>query len=293
MRASPPNHVSVVAHDIEVSRRFYVEELGLEPLPTPDFGFPVVWLHAGDCQVHLFERPGEPPSHAHFGARDRRFHARLPTHEGARRTRPRDLRKRDVRATGRRNPDVRARPGREPRSSSTIATHPRSRTTRCRSTRGSPMRSPQEVRAAPRCDPLARGQRRNDGSARPQPGASASVPQTLMPSSGLCALVRLLRLRLAIGDTLRGGRLDLGERRSRGLPGSRITIRSPAFEPGGVDHGRDAVRPVEEHRVAVGRERLPGRRWPIMSRSARRLPPLTSIVTLPLASVETSVPRKR
>ena len=35
--------------------------------PTPDFGFPVVWLAAGDCQVHLFERPGEPPSHAHFG----------------------------------------------------------------------------------------------------------------------------------------------------------------------------------------------------------------------------------
>jgi len=61
------NHVSVVAHDLEASRRFYVDELGLEQLPTPDFGFPVVWLRAGDRQVHLFERPGEPPSHAHFG----------------------------------------------------------------------------------------------------------------------------------------------------------------------------------------------------------------------------------
>ena len=47
--------------------RFYVDELGLEPLPTPDFGFPVIWLAAGTCQVHLFERPGEAPSHAHFG----------------------------------------------------------------------------------------------------------------------------------------------------------------------------------------------------------------------------------
>jgi catechol 2,3-dioxygenase-like lactoylglutathione lyase family enzyme len=61
------NHVSVVAHDLEASRRFYVDELGLEQLPTPDFGFPVVWLRAGDRQLHLFERPGEPPSHAHFG----------------------------------------------------------------------------------------------------------------------------------------------------------------------------------------------------------------------------------
>jgi catechol 2,3-dioxygenase-like lactoylglutathione lyase family enzyme len=61
------NHVSVVARDLAVSMRFYVDELGLEPLPTPDFGFPVVWLSAGDRQVHLFERPGEPPSHAHFG----------------------------------------------------------------------------------------------------------------------------------------------------------------------------------------------------------------------------------
>ena len=61
------NHVSIVAHDLEASLRFYVDELGLVPLPTPDFGFPVIWLAAGDCQIHLFERPGEPPSHAHFG----------------------------------------------------------------------------------------------------------------------------------------------------------------------------------------------------------------------------------
>ena len=61
------NHVSVVAHDLSDSQRFYVEELGLEPLPTPDFGFPVIWLRAGDSQLHLFERPGMPPPQAHFG----------------------------------------------------------------------------------------------------------------------------------------------------------------------------------------------------------------------------------
>jgi catechol 2,3-dioxygenase-like lactoylglutathione lyase family enzyme len=60
------NHVSVVARDLAESIRFYVDVLGLEPLPTPDFGFPVQWLRAGDLQVHLFERPDEPPTYAHL-----------------------------------------------------------------------------------------------------------------------------------------------------------------------------------------------------------------------------------
>jgi catechol 2,3-dioxygenase-like lactoylglutathione lyase family enzyme len=60
------NHVSVVARSLEESVRFYVDELGLELLPTPTFALPVQWLRAGDLQLHLFERPDEPPSHAHF-----------------------------------------------------------------------------------------------------------------------------------------------------------------------------------------------------------------------------------
>lgn len=66
MRAAGLNHVSVVAHDLDESVRFYVDVLGLEPLPTPDFGFPVQWLRAGSLQVHLFERPDDPPTYAHF-----------------------------------------------------------------------------------------------------------------------------------------------------------------------------------------------------------------------------------
>ena len=61
------NHVSVVARDLEESVRFYRDVLGLERLPTPNFEFPVAWLRAGDLQLHLFERPGAAPSHAHFG----------------------------------------------------------------------------------------------------------------------------------------------------------------------------------------------------------------------------------
>jgi catechol 2,3-dioxygenase-like lactoylglutathione lyase family enzyme len=60
------NHVSVVARDLQESVAFYVEVFGLDPVATPDFGFPVQWLLAGDRQLHLFERPDEPPATAHF-----------------------------------------------------------------------------------------------------------------------------------------------------------------------------------------------------------------------------------
>jgi catechol 2,3-dioxygenase-like lactoylglutathione lyase family enzyme len=65
-RAVGVNHVSIVAHDLDESERFYVEVLGLEPVPTPTFAFPVRWLKAGELQVHLFARPDAPPTYAHL-----------------------------------------------------------------------------------------------------------------------------------------------------------------------------------------------------------------------------------
>jgi len=55
MRATRINHVSVSARDIEESVRFYTQVLGLEPVATPDFGFPVQWLQLGEVQLHVFE----------------------------------------------------------------------------------------------------------------------------------------------------------------------------------------------------------------------------------------------
>lgn len=55
MRATRINHVSVSARDLSESVRFYVEVLGLTPVATPDFGFPVQWLQLGDVQIHVFE----------------------------------------------------------------------------------------------------------------------------------------------------------------------------------------------------------------------------------------------
>ena len=61
------NHVSVVARDLGESQRFYEDLFAMEALPTPNFGFPVVWLRHGSSQLHLFERPDGPPVYHHFG----------------------------------------------------------------------------------------------------------------------------------------------------------------------------------------------------------------------------------
>ncbi len=65
MRATGLNHVSISARELAESVRFYHEVFGMEPVPTPNFGFPVQWMRVGDLQVHLFERPDEPPMYHH------------------------------------------------------------------------------------------------------------------------------------------------------------------------------------------------------------------------------------
>ncbi len=68
MRATGFNHVSISALNLEESARFYEEVFGLERLPTPTFGNPVVWFRLGDGQLHLFQRgEAEAPQFHHFG----------------------------------------------------------------------------------------------------------------------------------------------------------------------------------------------------------------------------------
>lgn len=61
------NHVSVNARNLKESVDFYVDLLGAEPIPTPNFGIPVQWLALGRTQLHLFERDLTPTSHHHLG----------------------------------------------------------------------------------------------------------------------------------------------------------------------------------------------------------------------------------
>ena len=61
------NHVSVSARDLATSVEFYVDLLGAEPIPTPNFGLPVQWLAIGRSQLHLYEKDVQPTSHDHVG----------------------------------------------------------------------------------------------------------------------------------------------------------------------------------------------------------------------------------
>jgi len=61
------NHVSINAVDIEEAGRFYEELLGMERLPTPNFGFPVYWLRLGAVQLHLFQTGSRSGGNHHVG----------------------------------------------------------------------------------------------------------------------------------------------------------------------------------------------------------------------------------
>lgn len=67
MPATSFNHVSISARTLDEAVRFYQDLFGMEVIPTPNFGFPVQWLRIGSLQLHIFERPGEPPRYHHLG----------------------------------------------------------------------------------------------------------------------------------------------------------------------------------------------------------------------------------
>lgn len=77
MVSSRLNHVSVLANDLEESAQFYEEVLDMRRVPTPNFDVEVVWLEIGDGggQLHLFDRPVEPPQYHHFGVTAADFEA--------------------------------------------------------------------------------------------------------------------------------------------------------------------------------------------------------------------------
>ena len=80
MRILDLNHVAILVSDIDRSRRFYEEVLGLEPIPRPDFDFPGAWFRIGAPgpggealqELHLIARRPEtfrPPRDRHFAFR--------------------------------------------------------------------------------------------------------------------------------------------------------------------------------------------------------------------------------
>lgn len=56
------DHVTVVVKDLDRSRKFYVDSLGMREVPRPGFTFPGLWFQAGTTQIHLIgEHEGAPP----------------------------------------------------------------------------------------------------------------------------------------------------------------------------------------------------------------------------------------
>ena len=47
------DHVTVVVKDLQRSREFYVDALGMQPVPRPNFSFEGLWFQAGTTQIHL------------------------------------------------------------------------------------------------------------------------------------------------------------------------------------------------------------------------------------------------
>jgi catechol 2,3-dioxygenase-like lactoylglutathione lyase family enzyme len=79
------HHVSLPVSDLDRSRRFYTEVLGLREIARPPFDFPGAWFQVGsDQQLHLIV--GE---HSTFreskrlDSRDIHFAVRITSHRGA------------------------------------------------------------------------------------------------------------------------------------------------------------------------------------------------------------------
>ncbi len=66
MKALGLNHLSVAATDLEKSLSFYESVLGMERIPTYNFGFTTQYLRCGDLQVHVFLLEDKIPFYQHF-----------------------------------------------------------------------------------------------------------------------------------------------------------------------------------------------------------------------------------
>ena len=70
------NHFSIRTTDLEASRRFYADVLGLTVGPRPDFAFPGLWMYRGDhgdagnAAVHLIGIDRDEAALAGSGAVD-------------------------------------------------------------------------------------------------------------------------------------------------------------------------------------------------------------------------------
>ena len=278
MRATGFNHVSLVAHDLERSVRFYTEIFGMEKIATYTFAFPVQYLRLGDLQLHLFERDAPAPAYHHIGIDVDDYE------EAYRRARELEILEKEsffsghVRAARRQRPDVRARPCGQPR---------RARLARRVDPRPLGLPRDQEARRRRRAD--AGGAAVDavpDAGMKPPPFAY-HAPATVEETLGLLARRRRPRAGRRAEprpapevppDPARGARGHQRRRRPRRHRGARRRPahrrpRPPAAAPGGRAPSRATSRCCARRRATSATPRPAGAaRSAGRSRSARRGP---------------------
>jgi catechol 2,3-dioxygenase-like lactoylglutathione lyase family enzyme len=53
------DHVTIICADLEATRRFYVDVLGMTEVPRPEFNFPGLWFQLGKVQIHATQESSE------------------------------------------------------------------------------------------------------------------------------------------------------------------------------------------------------------------------------------------
>jgi catechol 2,3-dioxygenase-like lactoylglutathione lyase family enzyme len=56
------DHVTIICADLEATRRFYVDFLGMAEVARPAFKFPGLWFQLGNVQIHATEESAEAGS---------------------------------------------------------------------------------------------------------------------------------------------------------------------------------------------------------------------------------------
>lgn len=75
MKVTGFNHLSIGSKNLAESVKFYETVLGMETIPSYNFGFKTKYLRCGELQLHIFELEDQVPRYQHFAVDVDDFHA--------------------------------------------------------------------------------------------------------------------------------------------------------------------------------------------------------------------------
>jgi catechol 2,3-dioxygenase-like lactoylglutathione lyase family enzyme len=75
IRVQSLDHITIVVKDLQATRKFYVDILGMSEVPRPEFSFAGQWFQAGATLIHtILEFAGSDPAGAGGSANSRGHH---------------------------------------------------------------------------------------------------------------------------------------------------------------------------------------------------------------------------